>query len=64
MTVFTLQVLVDLDPQQVYKDLKAMSKGKDVALVCYETPQKFCHRHLVAKWLEDAGLPVGGEIKF
>ena len=61
---FDLQVLAELDPQQVYEDLKEMSQGKDVALICYEGPSKFCHRHLVAKWLEDAGISVGGEIKF
>ena len=61
---FDLQVLAELDPQQVYEDLKVMSQGKDVALICYEGPSKFCHRHLVAKWLDDAGISVGGEIKF
>ena len=25
---------------------------KDVVLLCYEKPPQFCHRHLVAKWLE------------
>lgn len=23
-----------------------------IALVCYESPEKFCHRHLVSEWLE------------
>lgn len=26
-----------------------------VALVCYEKPSDFCHRHLVAQWLRDSG---------
>lgn len=26
-----------------------------VALVCYEKPSDFCHRHLVSQWLRDAG---------
>ena len=26
-----------------------------IALVCYETPDKFCHRHLVAEWLRNDG---------
>lgn len=25
--------------------------GENVVLLCYETPEKFCHRHLVAEWL-------------
>lgn len=27
-----------------------------IALVCYEKPQDFCHRHLVAKWLNENGF--------
>lgn len=41
-----------LTPQQVTDDLPEGS-----ILVCYEAPGKFCHRHLVAKWLE-AGAAV------
>ena len=29
---------------------------KDVALVCYEKPSDFCHRHLVADWLNKNGF--------
>ena len=39
-------VLKDLDPVKVYHDLD----GK--ILLCYEEPQFFCHRHIVAAWLE------------
>ena len=39
------QVLSKLDPQLVYNDLKY-----DV-LLCYEEGTEFCHRHLVAEWL-------------
>lgn len=27
-----------------------------IALVCYEKPQDFCHRHIVAEWLQDNGI--------
>ena len=27
----------------------------DIALVCYEKPGDFCHRHLVAEWLRENG---------
>lgn len=27
-----------------------------IALVCFEKPEDFCHRHLVAKWLQDNGI--------
>lgn len=28
-----------------------------IALVCYEKPSDFCHRHLVADWLNKNGIP-------
>lgn len=27
-------------------------------LLCYEKPDKFCHRHIVAEWLREAGYEV------
>lgn len=36
------------------------NNGKDIALVCYEKPGDFCHRHLLAEWLEER---TGVEIK-
>ena len=45
--------LETLDVHKVAKDLK-----DGAILVCYETPEKFCHRHLVADWLREAGYKV------
>ena len=43
------QVILDrLDPRQVYEDL-----GEDAILLCWEPPGGFCHRRLVAAWLEE-----------
>ena len=42
-------VLNELDPSGVVQELQSF--GKDVILLCYETPEKFCHRHLAAEWL-------------
>ena len=39
-------VLKGLDPEEVYKDLDGR------ILLCYEEPAFFCHRHIVASWLE------------
>lgn len=52
---FQEQVLNRLDFFQVYEELYALadSCGKsqyEIALVCYEKPSDFCHRHLVADW--------------
>lgn len=56
---FNAEVLDKLDPAIVLKHLETMSGGQDIVLVCYEKPGDFCHRHLVAKWLnEKLGLDV------
>lgn len=30
----------------------------DIYLVCYEKPENFCHRHLVAEWMCSGGIRV------
>lgn len=47
------QVLNNLDPYEIAKELD----GK--ILLCFETPEKFCHRHLVAEWFNSAGIDCG-----
>lgn len=49
------EVLDKLDPQEVYNEL-----GEDAVLLCWEVSNRFCHRHLVARWLEKE---LGIEIK-
>ena len=44
-------VLNPLDPVAIVQELEAL--GKDIILLCYETPEKFCHRHLAAEWLNN-----------
>jgi uncharacterized protein (DUF488 family) len=39
-------VLSKLNPEKVYQDLN------NCVLLCYEKNMEFCHRHLVAAWLE------------
>lgn len=39
--------------------IEHLSEGKDVALCCYEKPEDFCHRHLLAEWImENSGIKV------
>lgn len=45
------EVLSTLVAQNVYDDLKRLSNNTDCVLLCYERPEDFCHRHLVADWL-------------
>ena len=48
---FKSEVLDLLDADEVVERLSQLSEGKDIALICYEKPSDFCHRHLVAEWL-------------
>lgn len=50
------QVLSHLKAYDVVNALYNLSGGIDVALVCYERPQDFCHRHIVADWLRSNGI--------
>jgi hypothetical protein len=40
-------VLSNLNPETVYRQL-----GEDAVLLCWEGRGKFCHRRVVAEWLE------------
>lgn len=57
---FDEQVLSNLDVLTVIRNLidliPADSQAKQICLICYEKPGDFCHRHLVAKWLNDNGF--------
>lgn len=53
---FNAEVLADKDPDQVVAELKSCADGAEkIALICYEKPGDFCHRHLVADWLNATG---------
>lgn len=52
---FKEQVLDQLNAHEVVDDLIDLHSGIDIALVCYEKPEDFCHRHLVAEWLRGHG---------
>jgi uncharacterized protein YeaO (DUF488 family) len=43
------EILFPLNPKQVYDDL-----GHYSILLCWEGSNKFCHRRIVAKWLEES----------
>lgn len=72
---FNNMVLKQLNPIMVASELEAWlnlfydiklyltplheSTTYHVALICYEAPDKFCHRHLVAEWFENYGIDCG-----
>ena len=56
---YTELVLNQLNQFKVIQDLEKLTKGAaEVALVCYEKPEDFCHRHIAARWLRKAGVDI------
>jgi len=56
---FNEQVLDKLNIRDVIYDLVGIldvNEDVDIALICYEKPSDFCHRHLVADWLNEHGF--------
>jgi len=51
---FTSEVLGMLNCEHVVNELTSLSNGNDVVLLCYEKSTSFCHRHLVAGWLNES----------
>ena len=53
---FRDQVLRQLDPLFVEQEIYGLAHSNLVALVCYEKPELFCHRHLVSQWFNSYGI--------
>ena len=70
---FQKEVLDSLNPSIVLNELQCMIPNEikekmqspaynndeyHIVLICYEKPDDFCHRHLVADWLNENGYKV------
>lgn len=55
-------VLSKLNDIEVVNELLKMADGKIPCLICYETPEKFCHRHVVARWIENTKHYIGVKV--
>lgn len=56
---FKSEVLEHLDAASTVMKLCYLTlnfDSEDIALICYEKPSDFCHRHLVAEWLNQNGF--------
>ncbi len=55
-------VLSKVNLDTLREDIRRLSENgtKDVALLCYEKPEDFCHRHIFAEWMKEQ---TGYEIK-
>ena len=54
-----LELKLPPDIRDSLDDYVIMNKNYHIALVCYEKPEDFCHRHLVADWLRSYGDKIG-----
>lgn len=60
---FKEQVLKPLNIFEVLGELAQLrnsiegGSNKKICLICYEKPDDFCHRHLVAEWLRSNKVP-------
>ena len=61
--LYNFHVLCRLNPVEVFAEIKALF-GEDASLLCHETAGEFCHRRLVAEWLERGNGIVVPELKF
>ena len=52
-----LQVLLPYEIREQIQNAVWNDDKFHLALVCYEKPDDFCHRHLVAEWLSQHGFP-------
>ena len=55
---FFSEVLDNMRADEVLAELYALVDTADIAFVCYEKPEDFCHRHLVADWFREGGFEV------
>jgi uncharacterized protein (DUF488 family) len=46
------EILSGLSPERVYDDIVTLA-GREAILLCWEKPGVFCHRRLLAEWLEE-----------
>lgn len=51
------EVLAGHSAERLVEALKAKWGDGTYIFLCYERPGKFCHRRLVAAWLEAVGIP-------
>lgn len=63
---YNKEVCSRLDPNFLRREIEKVANGHDVALLCYEKPGEECHRHTLAKWMNEHGFNVmefGAEAK-
>lgn len=58
-SVYTEDVLAHITPKNIVDALsERFGDEAKVALLCWEAPSTFCHRHVARKWMNEGGVPV------
>ena len=47
------EILANLDPDTVLRELESLGAGHDIVLLCFEKDRTHCHRGLVAEWFHE-----------
>lgn len=48
-----------LDARDIYEKLKFLAGDNEIVIMCHCSKKDFCHRHLVAEWLEkELGIKI------
>ena len=47
------EILKKINPEEILNKISILSKGKPAVLMCFEKEGDFCHRRLVAEWLQN-----------
>ena len=55
---YKAEILCRMNIQAFLAQVQKLSNGRDVALCCYEKPEEFCHRHLLAEHLRANGVQI------
>lgn len=50
------EVLADLDPHEVYKDLETIAQGRPIVLLSQEASDEYSVRHVLRAWFAQAGI--------
>lgn len=53
-----VEICHKVNPEWFQRQLQSIGEGKDVALLCFERPGEFCHRHMLADHLNSLGWDV------
>lgn len=55
---YKAEILAKLDIQKFLDQVRQITNGRNVALCCYEKPDEFCHRQLLAEHLRAHGIEI------